>query len=909
MKNKERIYDTLVQLLATDNAAAGGITARQIAAELGLQRNVVSQLLTQLCREERVYKTNSRPVYFFDRNTYKKRSGEALTTMPPQPGTGDDPFRQLIGYDASLRIAVDQCKSAAVYPPCGLPVLLTGETGVGKSLMAQLLFEYAQAKGSIDQTAPFIIFNCAEYANNPELLSANLFGYVKGAFTGADKTHPGLLEAADSGCIFLDEVHRLPPEGQEKLFLAMDKGLVRRLGETTEWHTVNIRFIFATTAVPENALIDTFLRRIPLIVRIPPLTERSLGERLQLIHHFYYREAQNLARTITVDKQVLNLLTSAKYSGNVGKILNIIKYSCAHAYHRVNPKTGRTLSVHIGNLPAGVISFSDKAKISPNDMTVNPAISEGASYSANFKEKQLSRLSSRFIHYLNRQATGGTSHTALTAEMADFLTGFTNILLSRHDNYRNNPAFFDYVNRLTESILVFLETNFGIRRQTDMALILSHFIHYLLENPPGQEADNSADSAALRILKEDFNKEYIVAAKVLELFAVNFGFMPNHEALIFLTVYMKSLSSHSHTGICGIIAAHGYSTASSIAGLANKMLGQYLFEAFDMPLELSPADLVDKMRKYLESISTDKGVILLVDMGSLEGLQAELAQYIDGDIGIINSITTQLVLSVGSKIKQNNETVAQIVKEAVAENTTYYQFFEAQTHKKQAILTTCSTGIGTAIHIKNLLTEMLNNDSMTTIAYDFHALKKNGANDPIFRQYDIQLIIGTVNPGIPHIPYLSLEDLIAGPDESAWGNSLQPVSGHKTPQDFNQAIVRTFSLQNVLNHLIILNPDRVIHQVEKAVSLFEMQSGLRLANSIKIALYVHSSILIERLIVKDPILSYEGIDELEANHQAFIQLINKSFAGIRQTYKVDIPVSEIGYLYDIIKSKMTEMAL
>ena len=85
--------------------------------------------------------------------------------------------------------------------------------------MASLIYEYAIHKKVIDESAPFVTFNCADYANNPELLSANLFGYKKGAFTGAEKDTIGLIEAADGGYLFLDEVHRLSPEGQEKLFL------------------------------------------------------------------------------------------------------------------------------------------------------------------------------------------------------------------------------------------------------------------------------------------------------------------------------------------------------------------------------------------------------------------------------------------------------------------------------------------------------------------------------------------------------------------------------------------------------------------------------------------------------------------------------------------------------------------
>lgn len=80
------------------------------------------------------------------------------------------------------------------------------------------MYDYALEIKAISETAPFIIFNCADYAENPQLLLSQLFGHVKGAYTGAAVLKKGLVEKADGGILFLDEVHRLPPEGQELLY-------------------------------------------------------------------------------------------------------------------------------------------------------------------------------------------------------------------------------------------------------------------------------------------------------------------------------------------------------------------------------------------------------------------------------------------------------------------------------------------------------------------------------------------------------------------------------------------------------------------------------------------------------------------------------------------------------------------
>ncbi|MBW6186613.1 sigma 54-interacting transcriptional regulator, partial [Pseudomonas aeruginosa] len=94
--------------------------------------------------------------------------------------------------------------------------LITGDSGTGKSYMAELMHEFAIAQGLLAPDAPFVSFNCAQYASNPELLAANLFGYVKGAFTGAQSDKAGAFEAANGGMPFLDEAHRLAAQGQAK---------------------------------------------------------------------------------------------------------------------------------------------------------------------------------------------------------------------------------------------------------------------------------------------------------------------------------------------------------------------------------------------------------------------------------------------------------------------------------------------------------------------------------------------------------------------------------------------------------------------------------------------------------------------------------------------------------------------
>ena len=165
--------------------------------------------------------------------TYQASKSDVLVASIPQQAVVTS-FETLIGHNDGLKVAVQQAKAAILYPPRGLHTLLYGPSGVGKTTMAKLMHAFALEQQALSLDAPFVSFNCADYAGNPQLLMAHLFGVVKGAYTGADKDRVGLVEEAHQGILFLDEVHRLPPEGQEMLFYLMDRERFRRLGDTHE---------------------------------------------------------------------------------------------------------------------------------------------------------------------------------------------------------------------------------------------------------------------------------------------------------------------------------------------------------------------------------------------------------------------------------------------------------------------------------------------------------------------------------------------------------------------------------------------------------------------------------------------------------------------------------------------------
>lgn len=311
------------------------MTTTEIAQKVGLTRGDVSSYLTKLFMAGKINKTGTRPFYW-------------------QIKIQDSFFKKMIGYSGSLQEITKKCREAILYPDNGLSLLITGPSGVGKSFLARLIFEEARRLKVIGKDAKFVVLNAADYANNPEILSSVLFGYKKGAFTGADCDSQGLIDQANGGYLFLDEVHRLNNESQEKLFSLMDNGRFYPLGENKVPHKVKVRFLFATSEEINTILLKTFLRRIPIQVALPKYIDRPIIERLQIVIQTFRREAQIVNRRLKVNqKEVLFLLYEDNH-GNIGSVQNKIKQLCAEAF-ALNPTKNPLL---IGTNSAANISIS-----------------------------------------------------------------------------------------------------------------------------------------------------------------------------------------------------------------------------------------------------------------------------------------------------------------------------------------------------------------------------------------------------------------------------------------------------------------------------------------------------------------------------------------------------------------------
>jgi len=289
--------------------------------------------------------------------------------------SANEPLRyQYENFIASSAAMSDVCKTIAKVAPTATTVLINGESGTGKEVVARAIH-----KSSTRARKPWVAVNCA--AIPADLLESEMFGHVKGAFTGAVADKEGLFEAANGGTLFLDEISSMPLLLQGKLLRVLQEREIRRVGGTKDI-PIDVRIIAASNSNLEEAVVkgtfrsDLFYRFAVITIDIPPLRERT-EDILPLARHFIATETEKGKTPLAISSAAAKVLLAYSWPGNVRELENCIKHALTFAQ-------GKELTP--GDFPARVVEHS----ASPDtDRPVSAAdVSQSASLKSFLKQKE-----------------------------------------------------------------------------------------------------------------------------------------------------------------------------------------------------------------------------------------------------------------------------------------------------------------------------------------------------------------------------------------------------------------------------------------------------------------------------------------------------------------------------------------
>ena len=681
-----------------------------------------------------------------------------------------DPFQSLIGYDGSLKNCVIQSKSAILYPPHGLSTIICGESGVGKTQFAECMYNFAKKKGGMSTNIPFVVFNCADYADNPQLLLSLLYGSKKGSFTGAESDTIGIVEHANNGILFLDEIHRLPPKGQEILFSILDKGKFRRLGDTYEEREVNLMFIGATTENIESSLLLTFRRRIAMIISIPPLHKRVFTEKIQLIYFFFQQECNRINSKIYIESKVTDILTLSRFNGNIGELKSKIQVICARAFMKKINRNDDIITIDNNEVMETNVLEKDlliedlsigEIRNYTKDMLLIPFINDKVDIFKNVENDSYS-VPKDFYNQIENKYSQLKNLNMDSSEIEQILWTF---IINKFDKMEfgiNNKDKFFSLNKLGNLIdveIIDLVKNLRLQLKNDYPSrdlnenVFNYLAIHLEETIKRIRLKQSIINVNLPKIKKDFNSEYEMALKFANLLEKVKNVSIPEDEVGFITMYINaSINNQSKQNKVGVILLSHGKIATETINVVKQLLNVNFPVALDMPLDENPTSVYEKAIEISKIIDNGKGILFLVDMGSLINIGEIVANRLGINTRTIDRVDLLTVIEAVSKVSIGEASLDDIYLSLIKTRYSYPLLSITKSDKPKAIIALCLTGEGTACHIKDFLEKKYKNIKVLKIG----AIDEDLTTKIIKFQekYNIIAIVGTINPEIEDITFI-----------------------------------------------------------------------------------------------------------------------------------------------------------
>ncbi|EML5752898.1 sigma 54-interacting transcriptional regulator [Citrobacter freundii] len=948
MKRINKIHQLLISLSARldqkELLQTQGITTEQISDTLGYLRSNVSFDLNKLTEDGMIIKIKKRPVRFIDKQKVEELLGVCLRgpvvyhdvheilkqydvkVLHDKPLSESNVFSEMIGCDSSLKNPVEQAKAAVMYPPYGLPTLIIGATGVGKSLFARLMYDYAKDERAIN--GDFILFNCADYYNNPQLLISHLFGHIKGAFTGATSDKEGLIEKANGGVLFLDEIHRLPPEGQEMVFYTLDSGNFSRLGETERTRTSRFRFICATTEDPESSLLKTFIRRLPAIIHLPSLHARSAQEKLELACTLLKQEALRINKPITIDASSLKSIIGNTRTGNVGQMKSNIQLICASVFMRAI-KADR---LHINfddlafHLKKGIYELDrtsddtreltrlidDQVDIEINSVT-------GQSHYIN-DEYELKFNLYRIIEEKNESLTHqGVSKEEVIRYITIDIEQSLSLITKKFDNNETSrekllrlvsPALLHSAENVRQMVSARLNQFFDDRFLVAFSLHLSAYLESLHNKDYRPLTfQNTYDQIPVNVRN--------CAGEVVAFIESEYQITVHKSEIGYIALLINALRSDTYTEhVSVMVIMHGSTTATSMVNVVRELLDEQEVYAVDMPLDMSPDVALALVRDKIQKISHDKGVLLLVDMGSL----VNFGDMITHDTGIktrtIPMVSTPLLIEAVRKAALNGSELNDVYNSLLNFHgyDTLHTLPSAVSSpvllnavKDRAIVAICSSGVGTAVKLKKLVEDILQesgdrNIQVITLSLANARIRKTD----IHNKYNVLFTIGVQDPEY-NAPFVSLEKIFTAEGESAIKTLLDTGEFIQHIQR-QPAMIRNVLLESLREIMTFLNPHKAVDIIIQFIQNIEKVESGTFSTALKISLGLHVANALERVILNTqltstvPVSLQARLAEYQAASRIFAQKIGLQLNDTELAFIIEM----IDELYASNKSPPSE---
>lgn len=903
MSKIDEVYKALEKLQGQKNK---GISAIELGNYMNLDRTNISRYLNSLYKEGKVDKEEGRPVLYSISNENNNNVNRNINIENNY--INKNSLDKMVGADLSLQVPIQQAKAAILYPPRGLHTLILGETGVGKSMFAELMFEFAKEAGVIKKDAPFIRFNCADYADNQQLVIAQIFGVKKGAYTGADSNRDGLLKKANGGIIFLDEIHRLSPQGQEMLFTYIDKGFFRPLGETDNVVKVDAQIIAATTEDPQSFMLKTFTRRIPMTITLPTLKERTIQERYYLLEQFIKAESSRLGEDIYINKNALISFLLYDCPNNIGQLKSDIQLACAKAFlnykankkdyivvehsdlHQRVKKGLMKLQEHRSEIESLLESMGEVLKFSYKSS--NEEILQGleeneeisGEYFYDIIEKKLAQLKEKGLEEKKIDEI-------LNVDIEKYFKKYIRDLPGQFRKEEILKIVDENIVDTAEEILSLASKK--LKRSYDEKVYFGLAFH-LQGSLERIKKGNSIYHPKLDFIRAQYADEFLIAMEAAKIIDKKFNTQIPLDEIGYITMFIASKvyedNEEKVDKVGVLVIMHGHSTASSMVEVANSLIGNGDVEALDMSLNMKAEKMYEMAKRKVVKMDSGKGVLILVDMGSLTNFGDMIKEETGINIKTVDMTSTLLVVEAGRKAN-NGRSLEEIYKSCMEisrygiQGRNIYQGI-----KEPLIITTCFTGEGSAEKLKQIIYQKLKNSNQVKIK-SVNIIDKDDfieKVDKIKDDYNILAIVGTVPLNIESIPFIPATDILVGP-------GVQLLDDLICQEEDYSKIAKSIKAQ-----LQDVNGEELVMLVREAINDIEERLSFKIPHEVKVGIAIHLCFLIEKIISGGKGKSFDALNEYRNKHSKEFILVKQSIRNLEMHYNINIGDNELAFIVRMV---------
>lgn len=888
MTKKELIYQKFLQLQFSE-----GIDTKSLSEIANMSRANLSHELNELCKEGKLIKSTGRPVLYF--------------LASPKKSNNDSQLDLLSKNNISLKPAIEQAKASILYPPKGMNCLILGETGVGKSMFASLMHNYAIEMNVKSEDSPFITFNCADYSNNPQLLTSQLFGVKKGAYTGAESDKEGLIEQANGGILFLDEVHRLPPEGQEALFIFLDTGNFRRIGDS-QTRSSDVLIISATTEDPGSALLNTFRRRIPIIINIPSLKDRTLEERLFLIKSFFKHESIRLNKELYVSLNTLRALLSYECTNNIGQLKSDVQMLCAKAYSEFLTNVRIDVRINSSTLPSYIKEGLYKEKehrvlwnnlmseeieffrFNGNNTDNDELFSSNENTIYDFIENKLEKLKSLDISDIDIE-------NILEKDIAKhFQNNFS--MISKDFNKKNLLTIISPdVLECYDDIVSYISENLSLTFDNNLYTAFALHVNTLIERVHSRKMINNPNLDKIRNL---YPVEFSIALEVKKMLE---DFLhrpiPIDEAG-YITLFLipdVTIKNNIPDKVKIILIAHGESTATSMCNVVNTLLGENYAIPINAPIDIPPSKVLDHLKLIINENPSDSGYLLLVDMGSLLTFADTIRDELGVKLKIISLASTLHVLEATRKALLGLS-LNEIYNDVIMINSYLQLHKNLNNHSvpsnKRLIITACLTGEGGSAAIKDFLTVNLQYPKDLIDIICLNCLDKNDFIEMVhnYEYYnEVLFLVSSFPVDSLGVKQFSMSDTISGKSLNEMQNLINTkIALSNIPMILNE---------NIPN----ISGTELTDDINLFLSELQTKLSIHLTSEKLVGITLHLSFLIGRLRNNEKTVVYPNKENYIKENFSLYNIIKESIIFIRNKYNIEFTDNDICYLIQHFSSK------